>query len=179
MSETHVMLDIETLSTAPDAAIVQIGAVKFTVDSGVETTTGLRLAIDLESANLGTIDGGTVAWWLEQDPAAIAKVLRSKPRTQLTAALSEFARWSDGAAFVWGHAPTFDCAIMRSACKRTGIKFPFTYRQERCFRTLLAIGKSMGIELPKQTGVAHDGLDDAISQATTAIAILRGIKCGV
>ena len=70
MSKQHVMLDLETMGTGPTAAITAIGAVAFSVEAGITDT--FYKKVDLESSvrNGGTMDPGTVIWWLGQSDAA-------------------------------------------------------------------------------------------------------------
>ena len=62
------MMDIETLSTRPDAVILTVGACKFDPYTQTETTGDFYLRINVdEQAQLGRhIDENTVAWWGQQ-----------------------------------------------------------------------------------------------------------------
>ena len=62
------MLDLETLSTRNDAAIISIGLVKFD-QNGVIDSQGW--ALDFSKVT-GHIDPGTVKWWMEQSDMARA-----------------------------------------------------------------------------------------------------------
>ena len=56
----------------------------------------------------------------------------------------------------------------------TRIQRPWHFTNDRDLRTLAAVGEMMGIQEPRVNhGVAHDGKDDAISQAMWAQNILR------
>ena len=63
-SHIHISLDLETMSTESDAAIVQIGA---TVVGSPET---FNVYIDPKSSeSIGAhVDAGTMQWWNKQDP---------------------------------------------------------------------------------------------------------------
>lgn len=177
---THIMVDIETMGTGADAALVQIGAVAFRPGDGdgtVDVDGGFRANIDLGSPRVGQFEGSTIKWWLGQESEAISKVLLDGPRRDFYQAIAAFDRWvqEQKADFIWGNAPTFDLTILRAAFKRADLKFPMGYRQEVCFRTLRQLGRVMGMRPPKFEGVRHDGLDDAIFQAKGAIEILGRI----
>ena len=70
---SRIMVDLETLGTAPGSVILSIGAVRFDVEKGLLDE--FYVNIDVESSQrLGlTIDGDTVMWWLKQSDAARAK----------------------------------------------------------------------------------------------------------
>ncbi len=65
------MVDLETLATTPNAAILTIGAVTFN-PNGYEVYDEFYARVDTESIEpLDTyIDDGTVKWWSDQDKAA-------------------------------------------------------------------------------------------------------------
>jgi 3'-5' exoribonuclease Rv2179c-like domain len=172
---TRIMLDIETLGTGHDAAIVQIGACRFDLDG---TRNEFTCHVSLTSADLGIIDGSTVGWWMTQDDAARRSVFAPEGGgASLESALRAFFEWCRKAPIteVWANAPTFDCALVRDAARRTALDagnvyvVPWSFREERCYRTLYAIA---GGERAVPT-VAHDALADAVAQATYAAAALR------
>ncbi len=63
----HLMVDLETLATSPDAVILTLGAVTFDPASD-RTFDKLYYRVDLDSCtNLGMrIDDATVDWWSKQ-----------------------------------------------------------------------------------------------------------------
>ena len=62
---THAMIDLETLSTRPDATIVTLGAIKFNPHTVEEPHTGLYIRFNVdEQSDLGRhVDDGTLEWW--------------------------------------------------------------------------------------------------------------------
>lgn len=72
--KNRIMVDLETLGTAPGSVILSIGAVRFDVEEGLLDE--FYVNIDVESSQrLGlTIDGATVMWWMKQSDAARAKL---------------------------------------------------------------------------------------------------------
>lgn len=177
----HVMLDIETMGTGPDAAIVAIGAVKFDPflfhkGYAVGKPTGFYAAIDLTSSmeSGGVVDGGTVMWWLQQTGAARSALLDGNP---LELSLQHFSDWygSDRNVPVWGNGATFDNVIVRRAYQRLGLDAPWSHRVDRCFRTLKNLFP--GVEPPPQIGTSHNALDDALWQAEYMQRIFQGGTC--
>jgi len=67
----HIMIDLETMGTRPDAPIIAIGAVSFDVDTDWVWRT-FYVNIDLQSAvSAGAkIDPSTVMWWMKQSDEA-------------------------------------------------------------------------------------------------------------
>ena len=162
----NVMLDLETMSTAPDAAIVAIGAVCF--DSERLNDYFYR-TIDLDSAIKagGRVDGPTVLWWLRQSEGA---------RTSLTVgqedikdALGQLTDWlPQDLEGLWGNGSDFDNVILRSAYERCGWSSPWAFRQNRCYRTLKSLFPDIALEQPNN----HNALADAKAQALHAVKLL-------
>ena len=168
----HVMVDLETMSSRHDASIVSMGACVFDA-RGVGKT--FYRNIDLSSCQrLGLhIDANTVMWWLGQSEAARVSILVN--RIELSEALLDFSRWitenSAGSdARVWGNGATFDNVILRNAHNVCGIKAPWSYRGDRCYRTMINMLPPAALQ---RTGVAHNALDDAVYQATALVETLN------
>ena len=62
-----IMLDLETMGTGTQAAIVAIGAVEFDLEKGILGEEFYR-TVDLSSSIScgGIIDADTVLWWMQQ-----------------------------------------------------------------------------------------------------------------
>lgn len=160
----HIMLDIETLGTGRDAAIVSIGACRFDPTTG-EIGATFHKKIKFDNA-IGSIDAKTVLWWFEQEDEA-RKALLEGTRYDIDYALSEFRKFCGDSELegLWSNGPTFDEMIMRDAYARRNQYWPVSFRTSRCVRTLSMLGRDLGIEYPKFEGVKHDALADAIAQA--------------
>ena len=64
----HLMLDLETLATTPDAAVLTIGACKFDPKkSDVESTFYERISLESQESYDRVINEDTLAWWSKQD----------------------------------------------------------------------------------------------------------------
>lgn len=174
-----IMVDLETLSSAPDAAIVAIGAVTFN-DGSIPADDFIRqtfsVTIDARSAQRmgGRIDGDTVAWWLQQ-PDAARQALLATPEAAGTA-LDLFHHWvrrQSSAPRIWGNGSSFDNVVLRQAFERAHIDAPWAFRSDRCYRTL----KSLRPDIPFEPhGTHHNALDDAFAQARHAERILAAMK---
>lgn len=168
----HIMIDIETLSTCSNAVILSIGAVEFDA-----TTLGKKFhtTIDIDSCLKHglSIEGRTVAWWMDQSDNA-RNVFRT-PGYTLPDVLQAFSftsemPWSN--AQVWANGTDFDIAILANAYKKCGMKVPWAYNAVRDYRTMR---KEFPI-VKTEPIVAHNALDDAIAQAKTLQAIWASLS---
>lgn len=169
---TAVMVDLETMSTRNDAAIISIGAVKFWLNVKQEDFTADQLfymGVDLESSqNAGLhIDADTVKWWLDQEKTAQNVLLNGQ---DLTFVLTMFNNWFPKNAYIFGNGATFDNVILRSAYDHVKVPYPNTYKYDMCYRTLTRLSD---VEPPKFEGTKHNALHDAMAQTKHLMAILE------
>lgn len=163
------MVDLETMSTQPNAAILSIGACFFDVygEGALET---FHKAISLESNEKAgrAMSASTVLWWLSQSKDAQTAFLEA-PKTNLKLALSEFRRWVDKLPVppltLWAKDPDFDVVILRDACDTMNEVLPFKYHQNRSVRTAIELAYPDSEAPSFIRGTAHSALDDAIGQA--------------
>ena len=167
MSAIQVMLDLETMGTASDSAIIAIGAVKFTDTAVLEkfyVNVSLQSCIDVGLK----IDGDTVMWWMQQSEEARASFTDNAVHINL--ALQMFSKWINGDKQVWGNGASFDNAILSSAYSKCQLSQPWKFWNDRCYRTI----KSLYPEIKLQrVGTYHKALDDAESQALHLIEIMK------
>jgi hypothetical protein len=170
----HAMVDLETMSASHNAAIVSIGAVIFTVKDGIfdEFYTTISLA---SSVGAGLeMSPQTVLWWMEQDDAARKEVyapLTNSMGAGLRALSDKLAYHKD--IRLWGNGATFDNVILRNAYNKAGISAPWSYRHDRCYRTVRSMLDPEGTLKP-ENNAKHNALADAECQALHLIAMLRG-----
>jgi hypothetical protein len=178
----NIMLDLETLSSRPDAAIISIGACTFS-DQGPSDETPRKTFYRIVSASSaqacgGRIDAGTVAWWARQSDAA-RSILNDDDAMSIHSALDAFDAFiaSCGAgARVWGNGASFDNVVLRESYQRLGRKEPWKYTDERCYRTLKKLRPDIGPLA--RAGVEHNAVDDARTQARHAELIFAAMKGG-
>ncbi len=171
----NVMLDLETMSTASNAAIISIGACEFD-EFGVEENTFYR-TISLDSCTHRglQIDGSTIEWWLKQSSAAQKAI--TKDNEVLGQVLKAFAEWlpKDNVQ-VWGNGSDFDCVILQNAYKTyNGTEPPWPFWNNRCFRTMQNSFPSLELD---RKGTHHNALDDAIFQAEYLIKLIEKNNLG-
>lgn len=174
------MVDLETMSTAPNGAIISIGCVAFDVEKSIlhhkEFHTGVGLQSCLDAGLV--IDASTVMWWLQQDVAAQRELVELEKRT-LRDALLRLADYileiepDIESVKVWGNGASFDNVLLTSAYKAAGLKKPWMFWNDRCYRTMKAMLPA--VDVPFE-GTAHNALADAKYQATYLITALQHFK---
>lgn len=166
---THVMIDLETMSTESNAAICSIGAVKFTESGEILDTFYCTVDVaDCKKHGLH-IDPKTIEWWAKQSKDAL-KMLR-KDNKSLVEALIEFSKWYGSTQYpTWACGSDFDNVIIENAYKAVGMNRPWAPWKNRCYRTLRET-----IKLPEDTreGTYHNALDDAMHQTKHLLKIFR------
>jgi len=173
---TDIMIDLETMSTAPDAAIVSIGAVEMRADGFGET---FYRVVDLESSRAygGRIDSETILWWMRQGTEAKAAFASEEKlqRSHVCSMLSDLHAWCNRLGpieerLLWSNGADFDLPILASAKIRLGQDPLWHHWNSRCFRTLKNLHRE--VKAPERIGTDHNALSDAINQARHWHAIM-------
>lgn len=164
----RIMVDLETMGTRSNAAIIAIGAVKFSRDKGIIDR--FYRIVDLQSCiDTGlAVDGATIMWWLKQDDLARDQFNLFKS-TSLSKSLSEFSYWIGGGdKEIWGNGAAFDNVILANAYRVVSQNTPWEFYENRCYRTMKAIFP----HIKKNTiGTHHNAVDDAETQAVHLLEI--------
>jgi 3' exoribonuclease, RNase T-like len=197
---TRMMLDLETMSTHDDAAVVSIGIAVFNEAEVIET-----VELPLRWQNMsGHIDPTTIAWWLKQGEEAIRATFGNRRERMLPfqagAQIYDLVKKygvADASGHsrinLWANDPHFDFVILRNWWHRyredakivapIGVQldpliahpFPFPYNTPRSFRTIVELAKNHGFsdflyDQAKGTYTAHVASEDAAAQARVVIA---------
>ena len=172
-----IMVDLETLGNKPGCAILSIGAVAFdTVEQRIDDE-GFYRVVSRASCKKAKLheDPDTIAWWEKQSKAAcqVLEEAEAKEALTLKAALLELNLYltSFGPAKkirVWGNGSDFDNAILCLCYKAAGVQMPWDFWNNRCFRTLKNLAPHVKVG---RTGMYHNALDDARTQADHALKI--------
>ena len=174
----NIMLDLETMGNGSTAAIIAIGAVKFD-DYEILDIKQFYYSITLESSmSLGmAVDASTVCWWLKQKEEARLEAAR-EDGAPLPKALLKFSQWAMGdgsqTPIIWGNGATFDNVILSNAYNLCGLKRPWSYKGDMCYRTMKAMYPQ--VEAGPDRGVAHHALDDARYQAEHLLRIFKFMR---
>lgn len=185
----HVMIDIETMSRRPNAAIVALAAVPFTLTGEVAAPVSCFYhAITLKSCQEAGLHIGaeTVEWWMKQNSEARYSLFLGREPLDMvldrfTLFLQDIKTRESCEPFLWSSSPGFDNVILREAYVTMGKPCPWDFRKDRCMRTLEMIYHYFGHSLPKrilairETGFEHHALHDAIYQAAQASEMLNAI----
>ncbi len=167
----HIMIDIETLGTRPDAQILQIGAVAFDPVSGgkIKTNQAFNEYVKVQDG-AGTIDHSTLEFWMSQ-PNKHHMVEGMKKSRSFDEVCFDFFNWPSqilGVEWwdiggVWAKGPDFDLAIIKSAMAKIGFEPPWRYNVARDVRTFgWVVGGLPDID---RTGlIDHHAVDDAVGQ---------------
>jgi DNA polymerase III epsilon subunit-like protein len=173
-----IMIDLETLSTKPDALIVSIGACTFATDGTItarERRHEFYAVIDISepSSKGGRIDASTVAWWMGQSDQA-RSIFDQEGAICLQTALLHFKEFCNLVVpRIWGNGASADNVWLRQAYDRMVLNVPWSYRDDRCYRTL----KNLRPDIPfEHEGTEHNALDDAIAQAEHAERIFAAMQ---
>ena len=159
------MIDLETLGTDPETPVISLGAVFFDVTTKqIGATFYMALDVTEQIRRGRKPTGDTIKWWMEQSDAA-KRVFheQAKPADEVLTIFANWYRANNPKAFVWGNGSTFDISILNHMYKDYDLKLPWQFNKVMDLRTFKRFqGKN---EQVKKSGVAHNALDDALSQA--------------
>lgn len=143
----HVVLDWEAMSTAHNAAPIQLAAL--TTELGYKSFDEYISPSSSEAAGLH-VDKETMLWWDKQDPTVRARAFGGTK--ELYDVVNSFMGWlarlvtdeqGTGEAdwsrlFLWGNGVEFDLPILRNAHEAVfpHLKFPVSFRNFDHVRTL-------------------------------------------
>lgn len=178
----HIMLDLKTLDTASSAVVISIGAVAFdphTNAIGDKFYVEMTEDIANQQKKGRTISGEVVRWWIQQDmltKRVFSESADGVDRVSTLEALSLFDRFvaNNGGkdAYVWGNGADFDNAILGSLYDAFGLRKPWSYSRNRCYRTMKNLG--IGPRSPQVRIMSNVG--DAITQAVHLQEIFACLK---
>lgn len=174
-----VMVDLETLGTVPGCVILSIGAVAFSQEDGLDAQ-GFYCVLHRPSCEEAflSVDPDTVRWWqnqneearavLEQSMDAARSLPLAKGLERLNSYLGRFGGRGD--VRLWGNGSDFDNALLSVAYDAAKVTPAWSYRNNRCYRTLKNLASELKLE---RQGTHHDAFDDACNQARHLLQILE------
>ena len=175
---SHVMLDIETLSTRPESVVLTLGAVKFdpwadevAMDSGLY----LRINVDEQLALGRHVQEETVEWWGKQEESVREEALGEGDRVSLEDTAAQLNRFLVGAECIWCQGPAFDIVILENLYRQLVKPTPWQFWQIRDSRTLFGVH---GDPRVKGRAQAHNALADCYYQARAVQDVYKqvGVK---
>lgn len=163
MPNTDIMIDLETLATSTDAAILSIGAVKFDPFGNDVTSETFYRKVDIDSChelNL-TVHDSTIEWWATQSEEAKNEAFNPEGREDIFDVFQQLYKFCWGAQRVWSNGSGFDIVICETVFNRIHKAIPWSYWQVRDVRTMF----DLGIDPMRPPVTAHHALSDAQNQA--------------
>lgn len=165
----NIMIDLETLGIKMDCPIISIGAAAF---NNIEIVDTFYIVLDLEEQLDGgrKVNASMLKWWMKQ--GRDAKKVFEEPTFSVSEGLNLFNSFIlkyEGCK-VWGNGATFDISILENIFNQYNLKVGWNFRNVRDFRTFMDFNKR--VESPR-SGVAHNALSDAVSQAMCILNNLR------
>ena len=168
----HIMIDIETLSTAPNALVLSVGMVLFD-ETNIFDEVYIKNRI---STATGDVSRDTAIWWMSQNDEARKAItehqkgITEMPEYSLVREIRDLlcaypvkTIWSQG---------SFDQNIIENLMLRNGVdktQLPEYYK----WRDLRTVRKLLPIENEVKAKVAHNALDDAVAQVKTLQEICK------
>jgi exodeoxyribonuclease VIII len=156
------MIDLETLATTPDAAILTIGACLFDPrGTDIHKTFYQRIQLETQEKYNRVINEDTLAWWSKQDKQIQEDAFgEGNDRIDLTEAMKKLYTFGLGTSNVWSHGAIFDIVILEDVCKKLQQAVTWKFWEVRDTRTLFDLANvSINIE------GKHNALNDAIAQS--------------
>ena len=173
----HGMIDLETLSTNPNATILTVGGVKFDPYTMAEPSQGMYFRVDVDSqTEMGRdVMQETVNWWSKQPKEISDEAFSDDNRASLDDMIKKINKFSVGVDVFWCQGPLFDYAILQDIYTQLGYPVPWQYWQIRDSRTLFSLVPKDPDE--KRTGL-HNALEDCYFQAKKVQRVYKqlGIK---
>lgn len=162
---THAMIDLETLGTTPDCAVLTIGGVKFDPNLIHKPTQEFYYRFEVnEQLDKGrTTLESTLEWWGKQDEEVREEALGDGNRTPVIEVLQALNKWCVGVDAIWCQGPAFDICILENLYRQYDHHIPWAFWKIKDSRTLFGI-------MPKDPRkefdfAAHNALEDCKVQA--------------
>lgn len=180
-----ISVDIETVSLDNDAGILSIGAIVFDTP-WTQAYSNFYEKVDFKSLEpLGFhLSKATLDWWSLQNRAVREESFSGTKH--IKEVLTDFAIWIElekqkagvSSIEIYGNGATFDNVVLRNAFDRCDVRVPWTYREDRCYRTVAALFPSLYeaatalVTNPEK----HNALEDARYQGFILSYIFKAIR---
>ena len=185
--EVILMLDIETLATSSERAVVsQVALIGYDLeqDEYIPIRHHQFYPLDPQIKAGRVVDGDTIIWWMTQPEAARAHFVEcaSDDAEELPALLKNLHMMckdliGNRPYEIYANSPNFDCTIMKSLFGDYGMQTPWDFRKERDLRTLCSMANINAKEVVKVPGfVAHNALWDCRQQIAIYLEAQRVLR---
>jgi len=154
----HLMIDIETLGTTPDAHILTIAAQTFDPLQRDWLGPAYYARVDFESQENRRIEQGTLEWWATQGESQ-KEAFAEDNRIPLDRSLTELGRLIWQSKRIWANGSNFDMTILEDAYKSYHMALPWQYFHVRDARTIYSLVPSL-----QKYPASHHALEDCRRQ---------------
>lgn len=182
------MIDLETLSLQPDAAVVSIGVAIFDEENVIHVESWALAPSSIH----GHMDPQTIAWWMHEDRDAARQATFGGNIAGFTAGFGfKTLLAMHNVEEVWANDPEFDLVVLKQWWQRQNSNihtppvphlgdWPINYRHSRSFRTIMAECARLGHDTKDLRGfyTAHEAGEDAAAQARAVIGARKLIAKG-
>lgn len=189
----NIMIDLETLSTHKNAAIIEVGAVEFNKETGeIGDTFNVIINPSDWCKNNRHVDGETVQWWFKQSTDAQNRFVKKQEDVEylnLKDALESLKSFIIGCdnvdnrsydkVVVWGNGSTMDISILEDAYEYFEMSVPWKYWAVNDVRTIVDLYPQIKKETSFTEGIKHSAVADCLHQIkyiTETIKYLRNGK---
>ena len=161
----HAMIDLETLSTNPNATVLTVGGVKFDPYTAINPYQELYFRVDVDSQTKVGRDvmPETLDWWATQAEDIREEALGDNNRISLDDMIKSINKWSVGVDVFWCQGPLFDYAILQNLYKNIKKPCPWNFWQIRDSRTVFSMMPSDPRKAIQEE--MHNALADCYYQA--------------
>ena len=165
----HIVVDLETLSTQPNALVLSIGAVALSKFGIPVQSSNFHIVLKQEEQSTRHISQSTVEWWDKQSTEAQqASYKPTEYAYPVGEALWLFSDWVQYIAdpkqvLLWGNGCGFDNVILASLFDDWHCERPWSFWNDRDMRTVTGLMPVLKM-LPFE-GTKHHALHDAKHEA--------------
>ena len=167
------MVDLETLATTPDAAVLTIGVCRFDPKGNdIDTTFYERVKLETQENYNRVINEDTLSWWSQQDKQIQEDAFgEGEDRIDLQDAMKKLYTFGLGTTNVWSHGAIFDIVILENICRSFQQAITWKFWEVRDTRTLFDIA-DININVQGK----HNALTDAVAQAKAVQQAYKKLK---
>ncbi len=163
--DRDIMVDLETLDTNPNAAILTVAGIRFNNNKDYSAVTDpyeldyFYARVDLEQPNR-TISDDTMNWWAQQASEIREEAFSEEDRYKLEDVMLAFNEWAQGGDRYWANGSAFDFPILEDANKQLNLRNSWQFWQVRDARTIY----NMVPDHTVPTNAKHHALYDCLNQ---------------
>jgi hypothetical protein len=174
---SDIMIDLETLATSPNAAVLTIGAVRFDPfgnEIKMPSCQKFYVKVDIDSCDELQLDvnDATIEWWAQQSKEAQEEAFSPDGRIHVREAFNQLYKFCWGAQRVWSHGAAFDTVICENIFRKIGKAVPWSFWEVRDTRTLF----DLGINPQRPPVLKHHALEDAWNQTVGVQNVFQRLR---